>query len=421
MKPVIVVSGIGKTFRRYHADHAATIQEFVARGFRRGTVERFWGLRDISFTIEAGRTVGIIGSNGSGKSTLLRLIGGVGHPDTGRIEVHGRLGALLDLSAGFNPDLTGRENAMLAGILDGLTRKQVLQRLDSIVAFAEIEDAIDNPLRTYSSGMRMRLAFSVAVHTDPDILLVDEVLSVGDVRFQRKCLDRIMEIKRSGCSILLVSHVGQTVTGLCDEVIWLNRGELMAQGETAEIVRQYFAHMAKNERDAKRSSAPAPESSTGEPSLPVPRVTTEESRRMGSFELTLERIVVRNAAGRPVTVATPGESLEIEIFFEATRPLTALFGARITRENGAVCYTVDAEDSPVRLAEIQGTGSVRLLVERLDLKPGRYLVDASCYAPSWEYAYDCRYGLGRFEIETTVPTAGEVLISAHRWELRSWT
>lgn len=243
MDPRVVVSNVGKTFRRYRADRPATIQETVARGLRRmSSNERFWGLRDISFTVGAGKTVGIVGANGSGKSTLLRLIGGVGRPDTGRIDVRGRTGALLDLGAGFHPDLTGRENAVLAGILNGLTRRQVNKRLDEIVAFAEVEDALDSPIRTYSSGMQMRLAFSVAAHTDPEILLVDEVLSVGDMSFQRKCLDRIARIKASGCSILLVSHAGATVQDMCDEALWLNQGRLMAQGDVADVVRQYAAH-----------------------------------------------------------------------------------------------------------------------------------------------------------------------------------
>jgi lipopolysaccharide transport system ATP-binding protein len=246
MDPVIVASGVGKQFRRVHPDRPATIQEAVAKGLaglrRLRTVESFWGLRDVSFTVAPGRTVGIVGANGSGKSTLLRLIGGVGRPDTGRIDVRGRVGALLDQAAGFHPDLSGRENAVLAGILNGLTRREVLARLDEIVGFAEVEEAIDSPVRTYSSGMQMRLAFSVAVHTEPDILLIDEVLAVGDAAFQRKCLDRIARFRASGCSILLVSHVGSTIENLCDEAIWLDHGRVMASGQAKDITRQYAEH-----------------------------------------------------------------------------------------------------------------------------------------------------------------------------------
>lgn len=247
MIPPISVKGVGKTFRRYHQDRPGTIQEALARGVRgisrTVAIDRFWALKDVTFSVGPGRAVGIVGANGSGKSTLLRLIGGVGKPDAGTIEVRGRLGALLDLAAGFHPDMSGRENAVLAGILNGLTRKQVLERMAEIVAFAEIEEAIDSPVRTYSTGMQMRLAFSVAVHTEPGILLIDEVLAVGDISFQQKCLDRIRRFRAEGCSILLVSHVGSKIEEMCDDAIWLDHGELKAQGSAMDVVRAYKAHM----------------------------------------------------------------------------------------------------------------------------------------------------------------------------------
>jgi len=247
MDPMVVVSHLGKKYRRYHADRPAFIQEAVAKGLlgwrKMRSVDEFWSLSDVSFSVGAGRTVGIVGANGSGKSTLLRLIAGVGRPDTGRIEVRGRIGGLLDLTAGFHHELTGRENVMLSGILNGLSRKEVLGRMDEIVSFAEVEDAIDNPVRTYSSGMQMRLAFSVTVHTDPQILLIDEVLTVGDMAFQQKCLDRIDQFKAAGCSILLVSHADSTIENMCDDAIWLESGHLMAQGPVGDVVEQYTARM----------------------------------------------------------------------------------------------------------------------------------------------------------------------------------
>jgi lipopolysaccharide transport system ATP-binding protein len=244
----VIVEHLRKSYRRYAPDRPGTIQEAVAMGLRRMRhVDRFWALDDVTFTVAPGKTLGIVGSNGSGKSTLLRLIGGVGSPDSGSIDVHGRLGALLELGAGFHPELTGRENAILAGILNGLTRRQVLARLDEIVAFAEVEEALDNPVRTYSSGMQMRLAFSVAVHTEPEVLLIDEVLSVGDVAFQRKCLDRINRFKAAGCTILIVSHVNSAVEELCDEAIWIGHGRLLAQGDSADVVRQYTTQLGHGE------------------------------------------------------------------------------------------------------------------------------------------------------------------------------
>jgi lipopolysaccharide transport system ATP-binding protein len=256
MDAMVVVSNLGKKYRRYHPDRPGTLQEALAKGVlgwrKMKSVEEFWSLSDISFSVGAGRTVGIVGANGSGKSTLLRLIGGVGRPDTGRIEVRGRIGGLLDLTAGFHHELTGRENAMLAGILNGLSRRQVLERMDEIVTFAEVEDAIDSPVRTYSSGMQMRLAFSVTVHTDPEILLIDEVLTVGDMSFKQKCLERIDRFKAAGCAILLVSHVGTTVEDMCDDAIWLDSGRLMAQGLVGDVVQQYADHMAEHPHRVRR-------------------------------------------------------------------------------------------------------------------------------------------------------------------------
>ncbi len=187
MRGTVVVQGLGKQFRRYHRDRPVTLKEAVVRGLRQmKPVEQFWALREVSCSVAAGRTIGVIGNNGAGKSTLLRLIGGVGRPDEGSVQVHGRIGALLDLGVGFHPDLTGRENVFVSGVIAGLTRHEVAQRFDSIVAFAELQQSIDSPLRTYSSGMQMRLAFAVAIHTEPEILLIDEVLAVGDLAFQRK-------------------------------------------------------------------------------------------------------------------------------------------------------------------------------------------------------------------------------------------
>jgi lipopolysaccharide transport system ATP-binding protein len=238
MLPAIDVQHLSKTFRRYHPERPRTVQELLARGPRRVRhAERFWGLRDITFAVPPGRTVGIIGTNGSGKSTLLRLVGGVGRADEGTVTVRGRIGALLDLGSGFHPDLTGRVN--------GLTRRDVMRRLDAIVAFAEVEAFIDSPMRTYSTGMQMRLAFATAAHTEPEVLLIDEVLAVGDTAFQRKCLERIGAFKAAGCSILLVSHESSVVQQLCDEALWLDAGRLQTYSAASDAVRQYLASLAE--------------------------------------------------------------------------------------------------------------------------------------------------------------------------------
>jgi lipopolysaccharide transport system ATP-binding protein len=237
----IVVRSVGKSYRRYHPGRPRTLQEAVTRGlYGLRPVDRFWALRDISFRVSPGKMLGIMGANGAGKSTLLRLIGGVGRPDEGQVLVRGRIGALLDLGAGFHPDLTGRENVYINGVISGLTRKEVSRSFDSIVGFAELEDFIDSPLRVYSTGMQMRLAFAIAAHIEPEVLLIDEVLAVGDITFQQKCIQRIKQFKSQGCTILLVSHDPKVTMDLCDEAIWLRAGKLVSHGEGAKVADQYM-------------------------------------------------------------------------------------------------------------------------------------------------------------------------------------
>jgi lipopolysaccharide transport system ATP-binding protein len=242
MQDAVVVYQVSKRFRRYHSDAPGTIHETLLRGFKKLMIaEQFWGLRHVSLRIARGRTIGVVGRNGAGKSTLLRLIAGVGRPDEGRIEVDGQVRALLNLGAGFHPELTGRENLFIHGVIGGLTRRQVADRSDAIIEFAELEDFMDSPLRTYSSGMQMRLAFSIAIHSSPEILLIDEVLAVGDIAFQRKCLDRIARLKANGCTIILVTHDVGALEQLCEEALWLRAGRVEAYGPSETVVARYLA------------------------------------------------------------------------------------------------------------------------------------------------------------------------------------
>ncbi|HEY1754588.1 MAG TPA: ABC transporter ATP-binding protein [Bryobacteraceae bacterium] len=241
MSAVLVARNVGKRFQRYHVDAPGTIHEALLRGFRKlMPAERFWVLRDVSFGLDRGCTLGVVGRNGAGKSTLLRMIGALGRPDEGSIRVAGRV-ALLNLGAGFHPELTGRENVLVNGIIGGLTRREVLDRFDSIIAFSELDEYVDSPLRAYSTGMQMRLAFSIAIHSAPDVLLIDEVLAVGDLAFQRKCLDRIAELKAAGCAIVLVSHDATVVQGMCEETLWLRAGNVAGYGPSATVIPQYVA------------------------------------------------------------------------------------------------------------------------------------------------------------------------------------
>jgi lipopolysaccharide transport system ATP-binding protein len=393
MKDAIVVQNLSKRFRRYHPDRPWTLQEAVLGGLRRlRPVEQFWGLRDVSFTVPVGKVVGVVGINGSGKSTLLRLVGGVGRPDSGTVTVNGRIGALLDLGAGFHPDLTGRENVFVAGVVAGLTRRDVVRRFASIVEFAEVENFIDHPLRTYSTGMQMRLAFAVAIHVDPEILLIDEVLSVGDLGFQRKCLDRIGEFKARGCSILLVSHEASLIREFCDKALWLSGGRLVMQGQAGLVVDHYVEEITAGARQTGEGSndlGPLPDV----PSLPagqnqqIPKLAVGENR-FGSLELKITAVRLLDSKGRPFDEFRSGDPLRVEIdYLAARRILAPIFQVYIFQDD-LVCCDLNTEGTELKAAQVEGAGRVSLCLERFDLKQGRYFVDVGCYAQNWVYAYD---------------------------------
>lgn len=240
---MIVVNNVSKKFKIYH-DKATTLKERLLF-LRSKKAEDFWALKNINLTIEKGTTVGLIGHNGSGKSTLLKLITKIIYPTSGSIETSGRVSSLLELGAGFHPDFTGRENIYINASIFGLSRKEIDKRLESIIEFSELREFIDSPIRTYSSGMYTRLAFSVAVHVEPDILLIDEILAVGDVNFQKKCINQIKEFKKRGVTMVFVSHNMNDVLEICDSVVWLDKGEIKEIGKTEEIAEKYLADMAK--------------------------------------------------------------------------------------------------------------------------------------------------------------------------------
>jgi ABC-type polysaccharide/polyol phosphate transport system ATPase subunit len=236
-RPAILFHGVWKSFVR-HAGQML-IRDRLKQLLRPQPHEVFHALREVTFSIHPGESVAVIGHNGAGKSTLLNLTTTLCRPDQGTVEVNGRIAALLELGAGFHPDLTGAENVRINAALLGFSRRQVREKFDEIIAFSELQDFVNEPLRTYSTGMMMRLAFSVAVSVNPDLLIIDEVLGVGDLSFQAKCLERIMEFRRAGKTMLCVSHSNETLMGLCDRAIWLDHGRLMEYGPIARVVEAY--------------------------------------------------------------------------------------------------------------------------------------------------------------------------------------
>jgi ABC-2 type transport system ATP-binding protein len=243
-EPTIEIQDIGKKFRRYRERPTSLKQRLTKFRVRS---EEFWALKDVDIEIPEGTTFGLIGPNGSGKTTLLKIVAGILRPTEGRVVTRGRIAALLELGAGFHPELTGRENVYLNGSILGLSRKEIDAVFDDIVAFAELEDFIDNQVKFYSSGMFVRLGFAVAVHVDPQILLVDEVLAVGDEGFQRKCLDRVRQFQREGRTIMFVTHAADLVRLICDRAVMLDHGRITSAGHPEEVVRQFRLHMLKED------------------------------------------------------------------------------------------------------------------------------------------------------------------------------
>ncbi|MGB3511115.1 MAG: ABC transporter ATP-binding protein [Microcoleaceae cyanobacterium] len=405
MVEAIIVENLGKRYSRYHAERPRTIMEAALSGLgKMRVVEHFWALRNINFTVSPGEMLGIIGKNGAGKSTLLQLIGGVGSPDEGRIRVNGRIGALLDLGAGFSPDLTGRENLFVCAIVAGLTRREAARRLGMIVEFAELEEFIDNPLRIYSTGMQMRLAFSIAVHTDPDVMLVDEFLSVGDLAFQAKCLDRIAQLKSQGCAIVLISHSAEQVQQLCDRVIWLRQGQIVAYGEPEVVAGQYVSEM-RSETDKLTPDRP-PELTTSGVELRV------NENRFGSLEMEITDVRLQ-----PTPKINGGDSLCIEIDYLSNQAVTSpIFSVSITNEAGEILLDNNTMAEGVALPTIQGRGQIKLDLKRLDLIGGKYFVNVGVYEQNWHYAYDYHWHVYPLLVNSNESNKGIIQPPLH-WEI----
>jgi ABC-type polysaccharide/polyol phosphate transport system ATPase subunit len=244
--PLISCRNVSKFFYHRHKSKRLLRQHVLGWFTPGGGDDTFYALRDVSFEVSKGESVGIVGSNGAGKSTLLSVITGLAHPDEGSVEVNGRIAALLELGSGFHPDLTGAENIRMNAALLGFTKKETMELFDSIVEFSGVGEFIDQPLRTYSSGMMLRLAFSVAVNVNPDVLLVDEVLAVGDQAFQARCLERIRTLRDAGKTLLCVSHATSLLTSFCDRAIWLDHGQLVMQGEINEVIEAYEGRTVPN-------------------------------------------------------------------------------------------------------------------------------------------------------------------------------
>ncbi|MGZ4386538.1 MAG: ABC transporter ATP-binding protein [Gaiellaceae bacterium] len=370
-----------------------TLKEVIVRAGRLGASE-VWALRDVSFNVEPGESVGLVGRNGSGKTTLLRLISGILKPTSGHLAVGGRVGSLLELGAGFQPEFTGRENVFLNGAILGLRRAHIREHLDEIVSFAELERFIDLPVRTYSSGMQMRLGFAIAAHLEAEVLLLDEVFAVGDEEFQRKCFGKISEFKQRGGTILFVSHDASSVERLCERAVLLQRGGVVFDGPAHESIVRYQAQLAA-ERDPEERGLGLNEWGSGEARVSAVELLGQDERARTQF-LTGEPFAVRLAIEAPQSIPPPRLSLEL-------------------RERSGVIVASAAQD----LGELgwgEGTRSLalRFLVEELPLADGRFFLRLGLTDGNGSTLYHQLDRTGEFFVMPQGETAGLVRLEG-RW------
>lgn len=365
--------------KRFHLDRerARSFQELLAvvvKGSKRQPRKDFWALQEVSFEIAAGETVGFIGANGVGKSSVLKLIARILEPTSGQVLVNGRVSALLELGAGFHPDLTGRENVFLYGAVMGLDKAYIQQHFDGIVAFSELERFIDVPIKHYSSGMFVRLGFSVAIHAAPDILLIDEVLAVGDQDFQRKCLRQISVLKQQGVTIVLVSHNLSDIETLCDRAIWINEGQVAADGKSMVVADQYrsFANRRSYEREQKER-----------------RQDFTATNRWGTQEAVITRVELLNAEGAATDTFRTGDFFRLRLYYAAPERIDApTFGLAFYRSDGLHINGPNSVRAGYDIPYIHGMGYMDYDIDALPLNAGEYQLTAAIYNRNSTVAFD---------------------------------
>ncbi|HVQ41103.1 MAG TPA: ABC transporter ATP-binding protein, partial [Vicinamibacterales bacterium] len=353
--PAIELANVSKIYRRYGARHFATLKSaLMQRSILQDLKpeETFQALTDVSMRVPAGCTMGLVGRNGSGKSTALKLVAGITKPTTGSVNVRGRISALIELGAGFHPEISGRENVFINGIMLGLTKREIERRFDEIVEFAELKDFIDEPVKSYSSGMYMRLGFAVATHVDPDVLLVDEVLAVGDEGFTHKCLDKFGDFKRRGKTILLVTHSLNLVERFCDEAVWLDAGRKRVEGDPKRVIDAYISDV---ERDEEKFLAASDEKAQHEvvqappaEAAPAPPVTVDDPTsdmmkasegRWGSRQVEILDVALLDRAGQPAHIFQSGDPMIVRLAVRAEQPVDdCVFGVALFNAEGTCVY-----------------------------------------------------------------------------------
>lgn len=431
---IIQVDRISKRFD-LQPDRPRSFQELVLSAFRpgrRARKEEFWALRDVSFAVEPGENLGIIGANGSGKSTCLKLLTRIIEPTSGSLTVNGRVAALLELGAGFHPELTGRDNIYLSGSVLGLSRREMTHRFDDIVAFAELERFVDIPVKFYSSGMYVRLAFATAINVSADILLVDEVLAVGDQSFQDKCLGRIHQLRASGTTIVFVSHSLDAVRSLCDRVLWLDEGRLCGDGLAEPIIRRYLQHVHdKSEAEAmarlrarrEATACDAPEQGNGRGPVDATGGSAHchrvpNGQRWGSCEAEITDVTILDAEGRERYNLFTGEAMRIVITYRAHRRIEhPMFGLAIHRDDGLHISGPNNVFAGCDIPAIEGAGQVTYAVDMLPLLEGTYFLTAAIHDTSGAQTYDYHGQSWTFHVQRgDVGERYGIVYMPSRWE-----
>ena len=362
----ISVRDVRKNFKR-HLDRRSTLKETLVRG-RSRNLQEFWALDGVSLDIPSGSMFGVIGHNGSGKSTLLKIMAGIYRPTSGTVSIDGRLSALIELGAGFHPEMTGRENIRLNGSILGLSKAEINQTMERIIEFAGLREFIDDPVKHYSSGMTVRLGFSVAVHLDPDVLLVDEVLAVGDEEFQRKCFDHLSYLRKRGTTIVLVSHGLGQIESLCDEVAWLDHGKLQATGQASKVISSYLTHVNEEE------------------SLHRPRLVAERGENPEGHDATDSRpieivsVQITDAQGAPLDHAETGRTFYVRLALDVKeRFLGPNVRISFQHESGPLVAMVGNHRLGIDLGWLEGRHVVEMGLTDNPLLPGRYIMHVDVF------------------------------------------
>jgi len=374
MPTALAVNDLWKSFRLYH-ERNQYLKAAILKG-RRARYEEFWALKGINFEVPTGSTFGVIGSNGSGKSTLLKTMAGILQPEKGEVKIEGRVSALLELGAGFHPELSGHENIYLNGAILGLTKKEITARYDDIVEFAGLADFIDTPVKNYSSGMFVRLGFAVAAHVEPEVLLIDEVLSVGDESFQRRCAEKIAEFRRDGRTIVFVSHGLGQVEQLCQDVAWIDKGDLKMIGPAAEVISAYQGDSHQAER-----------------------VEGEQGSRWGSGEAQIVGVSLIDAEGNYGALLTTHERATINVDITAHTPLQdTVVVVRIDSLSGSTVWETSTRRNGRTIGLIDGPASVKIAIPSLPLLEGVYDLTVGVMDSTEVHPYDFWERRIRFEV-----------------------